>query len=1028
MTPRTARPSFYVLGGTLNRDAPSYVMRDADLELHAALARGEFCYVLTSRQMGKSSLMVRMVVRLREEGAQAVVIDLTALGQNLSAEQWYLGMLGRIGSQLDLEDELEDYWGAHASLGPLQRWLGGLREVALARTAGPLIIFIDEIDATRSLPFSADEFFAAIRGLYNERSERAELNRLTFCLLGVATPSDLIQDTRTTPFNIGQRIDLTDFTTEEAKVLLPGLNRAGPAAPGLLQRILHWTGGHPYLTQRLCQAAAQDDRVMTPNGIDRICDDLFLSAKARDRDDNLLFVRDRMLRGALNPVELLTVYASIRTGKLVEDDPANPLLNQLRLAGVVRSESGYLHVRNRIYERVFDQKWVEANQPLDEVERQRAAERRGRRKVLGWALSLVALFAILASVAAWQWRQARKNASSFRQVADSGLSATSSVANEIYAASSTRPELLGLYAKIIKAASPFLETMLKIEPNNPAAMNLKANSLYVSMDDAIRRSDKAAARSQSEASVQVADQLRNSPDVRIRAIAARLYGAAAEAFSQLSDSQRAEAASQQAEKVAQDVAHQMKPNDEFIMQSLSTTYNMLGAAEEGMDHWDRAVELYQRNVGMQQKVSDLYLEKGGDARIFQVVHDALVERNRIAQIQFDNHQYGAARKTLEERSLGIANTLLHWNETPDRHRSEVQKRQAREDLWDVQDRLGSVLSAQKATWADALRYFGQAVQTAEGLVQAERNSVNRKRLEQSVASHARMQNLMGLPQEALTSYTRYVALVHERAGEEPSSEASAMLGTAYIQLASFEEHHGKKSLAPADYENALDWLAKVSNKDASVQRDIASANLKLADVQSGFGQTEPAREHYRQAARASERCLALDRTADAALDVSPRLEIASDYQNLAFGKLGSGDRSGALEALAKMLETAKNAVSTAQRPLSGKASPQAKSSAAAAYGTLAWAELLSGHAPESIQASQAALRLDDQQSWIHANLAHAYLIANRADQAQSIYLAHRGDELYDEPFETALADDFRQLRKLGFDRPAMASVEKMFGQ
>src|SRR6266852_3009207 len=60
----------------------------------------------------------------------------------------------------------------------------------------PLVIFIDEIDAVRSLPFSTDEFFAGIRECYNRRTQDPAFNRLTFCLLGVATPSDLIQDTR----------------------------------------------------------------------------------------------------------------------------------------------------------------------------------------------------------------------------------------------------------------------------------------------------------------------------------------------------------------------------------------------------------------------------------------------------------------------------------------------------------------------------------------------------------------------------------------------------------------------------------------------------------------------------------------------------------------------------------------------------------------------------------------------------------------------------------------------------------------
>src|SRR5438105_11532555 len=86
-----------------------------------------------------------------------------------------------------------------------------------------LVVFVDEIDYVRSLPFSTDEFFAAIRECYNRRAQDPEFERLTFCLLGVASPSDLIQDTRTTPFNIGRRIELTDFTPAEAAPLAAGL-------------------------------------------------------------------------------------------------------------------------------------------------------------------------------------------------------------------------------------------------------------------------------------------------------------------------------------------------------------------------------------------------------------------------------------------------------------------------------------------------------------------------------------------------------------------------------------------------------------------------------------------------------------------------------------------------------------------------------------------------------------------------------------------------------------------------------------
>src|SRR6266852_4109132 len=78
-----AAASFYVAGGTRQRDAPSYVERQADKELFEGLTHGEFCYVLTSRQMGKSSLMVHSAARLRKEGVQMVALHLIAIGHSL---------------------------------------------------------------------------------------------------------------------------------------------------------------------------------------------------------------------------------------------------------------------------------------------------------------------------------------------------------------------------------------------------------------------------------------------------------------------------------------------------------------------------------------------------------------------------------------------------------------------------------------------------------------------------------------------------------------------------------------------------------------------------------------------------------------------------------------------------------------------------------------------------------------------------------------------------------------------------------
>jgi WD40 repeat protein len=393
---------FYVTGGTLGRDAACYVVRAADDRLFEGLRSGHFCYVLTARQMGKSSLMVRTAVRLREAGAGVAVLDLTALGQNLTAEQWYSGLLAQMGQQLDLVDELEDFWDAHREIGPLQRWARAIRDVVLPRHPGQVVVFVDEIDAVRSLPFSTDELFAAIREFYNRRTQDESLGRLTFCLLGVAAPSDLIRDTRTTPFNVGTRIELDDFTAAEAGVLAAGLGRTE-----LLERVLHWTGGHPYLTQRLCQAAAGDEAASAAD-VDRLCEELYLTRRARERDDNLLFVRERMLRSEVDLAGLLSLYDRVLRGQRVEEDEASPLVTVLRLSGVVRARDGALGERNRIYARVFDREWVRQAMPDAEVRRQRAAYRKGLLRAGALATVVVAAIGALALAAVHQRNRAEE--------------------------------------------------------------------------------------------------------------------------------------------------------------------------------------------------------------------------------------------------------------------------------------------------------------------------------------------------------------------------------------------------------------------------------------------------------------------------------------------------------------------------------------------------------------------------------------------------------------------------------------------
>src|SRR5579862_6424798 len=164
--------SFFKTGGNLGPDDLSYVSRKADLELFEGLMAGEFCYLLDSRQVGKSSLMVRTVQKLRAEGRKVCVIDLQFLGTTCGQEQWYSGLLYAIGKVLGCAKELDERLDSLTRFGPFQRWMTLLDEVVLPALgeSGRLVIFVDEIDIVRSLKFNADEFFLGIRDMHNRRS------------------------------------------------------------------------------------------------------------------------------------------------------------------------------------------------------------------------------------------------------------------------------------------------------------------------------------------------------------------------------------------------------------------------------------------------------------------------------------------------------------------------------------------------------------------------------------------------------------------------------------------------------------------------------------------------------------------------------------------------------------------------------------------------------------------------------------------------------------------------------------------
>ena len=357
----TDTPYNYQPGGSLPFDAPSYVTRQADNDLLQTLLAGTYCYVLYSRQMGKSSLRVRTAERLLAANILCAEIELLGIGsQQITAQQWYGGIIQALIQGLGLRINRRSWLRDHEDLSPVQRLGLFIEQVVLIQVEQPLVIFFDEIDSVLGLAFPTDEFFGLIRNWYEKRATHPIYRRLTVVMLGVATPSDLIQDSHSTPFNIGQAIELQGFSIAEAHPLAQGLAAVSQAPEAVLREILSWTGGQPFLTQKICQLALDAGRSQE---IDQELIDSIIRTKilenweTQDEPEHLRTLRNRILRNARQPRQLLRLYLQIlKRGEIPVDD--SHLQRELRLTGLVTSQTGKLRVFNRIYQTIFDAPWV----------------------------------------------------------------------------------------------------------------------------------------------------------------------------------------------------------------------------------------------------------------------------------------------------------------------------------------------------------------------------------------------------------------------------------------------------------------------------------------------------------------------------------------------------------------------------------------------------------------------------------------------------------------------------------------------
>ncbi len=361
-------PGFQV-GGGLRPTASSYVERPADRELLTALRAGTLCYVLNSRQMGKSSLRIRTMDRLRrpEDNFLCLTVDFQGLAErDMSPDRLFVSILEEIANELpDLDTDVNAWWSAqNPGLSAPARFRRFCTEVLLTRTSRPTVLFFEEIDSLIRAGACRDEFFATLRVLHEARPDHPELRRLNFVLIGVAAPAELVSDPQITPFNVGRPVDLGELPEAETlAALAPGLAAWAGRPEDVVRAVLAWTGGQPFLTQALCDHLARTGEPIPPGReterVDALAGDwVRRPSEYPSVQQHLETIRQRLLETPTGRTpEMLALYQRVLAGEAIPAS-ANPAVLELRLTGLVLEREGRLTPFNRLYAEVFHADWT----------------------------------------------------------------------------------------------------------------------------------------------------------------------------------------------------------------------------------------------------------------------------------------------------------------------------------------------------------------------------------------------------------------------------------------------------------------------------------------------------------------------------------------------------------------------------------------------------------------------------------------------------------------------------------------------
>ena len=236
-------------GGTLDEDDPWYIVRTIS-EQNAMAEISETCRKSTipikgPRQMGKSSLLLRLLAAARKVDKRVVLLDFQLLGSGLRGDQsrFFRHFAASIARQAEVDVSVDSKWSD--SFSESQNCTNFIEDVVLPATAAPLTLGIDEADSLLGCAFSND-FFAMLRSWHNVR--RRGWAKMDLVLATSTEPYLFIDDANMSPFNVGLIQELGDFTMEQVSEL--NSRHPQPVPEHDLQRIFSLLHGHPFLTRK----------------------------------------------------------------------------------------------------------------------------------------------------------------------------------------------------------------------------------------------------------------------------------------------------------------------------------------------------------------------------------------------------------------------------------------------------------------------------------------------------------------------------------------------------------------------------------------------------------------------------------------------------------------------------------------------------------------------------------------------------------------------------------------------------------